>query len=175
MARFTFILTSLLAAAPLFGADDAGALWSGGVQALLDQHCVKCHGPLKRKSKLELDTVEAVLKGNEDGAVVVPGKPDESRLIAAFVADADPHMPPKKQLTDAQIKSVRDWIKSGLMWDEAALAEEDTVEPVQLAALPSAYQPVFALALSPDGKKLAAGHGGPLIRPLCPRARGHRP
>ena len=79
MPRFIFLLASLLAAAPLFGADDARALWTGGVQALLDQHCVKCHGPLKKKSGLELDTVEAVLKGNEDGAVVVPGKPDESQ------------------------------------------------------------------------------------------------
>ncbi len=112
MARFTFILTSLLAAAPLFGADDAGALWSGGVQALLDQHCVKCHGPLKRKSKLELDTVEAVLKGNEDGPVVVPGKPDESPLIAAFASDADPHMPPKKQLTEHEIAMVRAWVSA---------------------------------------------------------------
>ena len=110
MPRSFFLLTSLIAAVPLFGADDAGALWSGGVQALLDAHCVKCHGPLKKKSGLELDTVEAVLKGNEDGAVVVPGKPDESSLIAAFAPDADPHMPPKKQLTVHEIAKVRTWI-----------------------------------------------------------------
>ncbi len=110
MPRFILLLTSLIAAAPLFGAEDARALWSGGVQALLDQHCVKCHGPLKKKSGLELDTVEAVLEGSEDGAVVVPGKPDESPLIAAFAPDADPHMPPKKQLTEHEIAKVRTWI-----------------------------------------------------------------
>ena len=129
MPRFTFILTSLLAAAPLFAADDAGALWTGGVQALLDQHCVKCHGPLKKKSGLELDTVEAVLKGNEDGAVVVPGKPDESRLIAAFAADADPHMPPKKQLTGHEIAKVRTWI--------AALGESSAAPVAARPSIPS--------------------------------------
>ncbi len=110
MPRFIFILTSLIAAAPLFGADDARALWSGGVQPLLDQHCVKCHGPLEKKSGLELDTVEAVLKGNEDGLVVVPGKPDESPLLATLASDADPHMPPKKQLAEHEIAKVRAWI-----------------------------------------------------------------
>ena len=125
MPRFIFFLTTFIAAAPLLGADDARALWTGGVQALLDQHCVKCHGPLKRKSGLELDTVEAVQKGNRDGAVVVPGKPDESPLIAAFAPDADPHMPPKKQLTEHEIAKVRTWI--------AALG---TSTPAAIAARP---------------------------------------
>ncbi len=129
MKRFIFPLLSLIAAAPLLGADDARALWTGGVQALLDQHCVKCHGPLKKKSALELDTVEAVLKGNEDGAVVVPGKPDESPLIAAFAADADPHMPPKKQLTDHEIAKVRTWI--------AALGEPSRETTVARPSIPS--------------------------------------
>ena len=136
MPRFTFILTSLLAAAPLFAADDAGALWSGGVQTLLDQHCVKCHGPLKRKSKLELDTVEAVLKGNEDGAVVVPGKPDESPLIAAFAPGADPHMPPKKQLTDHDIAMVRAWVSALGQSTPAAVAARPEMPPA--ATEPSA-------------------------------------
>ena len=137
MPRIIFILTSLIAVAPLFGADDAGALWTGGVQALLDQHCVKCHGPLKKKSGLELDTVEAVLKGNEDGAVVMPGKPDESPLIAVFAADADPHMPPKKQLTEHEIAKVRTWI--------AALAQPAPVLAVRPEIPPATTEPNAAI------------------------------
>ena len=128
MPRLAFLLTTLVFVAPLVVADDAAELWTGGVQALLDQHCVKCHGPLKRKSGLELDTVEAVLKGNDDGAVVVPGKPDESSLIAAFAADADPHMPPKKQLTDHEIAKVRTWIAALAQTAPAAVARP-TVPP----------------------------------------------
>ena len=129
MPRFTFLLTSLIAASPLFGADDAGALWTGGVQALLDQHCVKCHGPLKQKSGIALDTVEAVLKGNEDGAIVVPGKPDESRVIAAFAPDADPHMPPKKQLTEHEIAKVRTWIAALGQSTPATVAARPEIPP----------------------------------------------
>jgi len=101
-----------LAGVPLVGATEAAALWTGTVQPLLDVHCVKCHGPLKQKSGLELDTPEAVMKGGDEGRVVVPGKPEESRLYTNTAPDADPHMPPKKQLTEADREQVRDWILS---------------------------------------------------------------
>ena len=61
-----------------------------------------------------LTTRERLLEGGDNGAVVVPGKPDSSRLAKALVPNADPHMPPRKQLTEAQIKTIRAWIKSGL-------------------------------------------------------------
>jgi hypothetical protein len=77
---------------------------------LLDQQCVKCHGPLEQKSELALDNVAAVLKGSENGPVVVPGKPDESLLVEVFAPKADPHMPPKKQLTEHDVAKVKTWI-----------------------------------------------------------------
>lgn len=123
MPRLALLLTTLVFAAPLVRADDAAALWVSGVQGLLDQHCVKCHGPLEQKSGLELDTVEAVLKGTEDGPVVVPGKPDDSPLVATFTPGADPHMPPKKQLTDHEIAKVRTWIAALGQTPKAELAK----------------------------------------------------
>jgi mono/diheme cytochrome c family protein len=120
-------LISLFVASPLIRADDATAarLWTEGVQPLLDQHCVKCHGPLEQKSKLELDSVASVLKGSEDGPVVVPGKPDESLMMEVFAPKSDPHMPPKKQLSDHEIAKIRTWI--------AALGQTNGGEPVKVA------------------------------------------
>ena len=103
-------LSFLLAAAPAACGADAAALWSGKVQPLFDVQCVKCHGPIEQKSGLELDTPEAVLKGGDEGAAIVPGKPEESRLYQYLAADSDPHMPPKKQLTDAERDAVKEWI-----------------------------------------------------------------
>lgn len=110
--RLQSALALLLSAAVISFARgaDAAALWAGQVQPLFDVQCVKCHGPIEQKSGLELDTPEAVLKGGDDGAVVVPGKPDESRLYLYLASGADPHMPPKKQLTDAEREVVREWI-----------------------------------------------------------------
>ena len=111
---FKVVLNLLLVitGAPLAFGADAASLWSGKVQPIFDAHCVKCHGVLERKSGLELDSPGAVMKGGNDGEVVVPGKPEQSRLYQYLAADADPHMPPKKQLTDAQRDSVRQWIAS---------------------------------------------------------------
>ena len=100
----------LLSAAPCVQGADAAALWSGKVRQILDGNCVKCHGVLEQKGGLELDTVAMVLKGGEDGVVVKPGKPEESALFTSLEHGADPHMPPKKQLTDAERAAVKEWI-----------------------------------------------------------------
>src|SRR6266550_8249334 len=107
-AAFTFFLA--LASARLACGADAAALWSSKVQPILDANCVKCHGLMQQKSGLELDSPETVLKGGDDGAVVVPGKPEKSRLYQYLASDSDPHMPPKKQLTEVQREAVREWI-----------------------------------------------------------------
>ncbi len=91
-------------------AADANALWVGKVQPLFDIQCAKCHGPIEQKSGLELDTPAAIMKGGDEGPAVVPGKPEESRLYTYLAAGADPHMPPKKQLTEAERAVVHEWI-----------------------------------------------------------------
>lgn len=100
---------SLAAAGWGFGAD-ANALWLGKVQPLFDIQCAKCHGPIEQKGGLELDTPEAILKGGDEGPAMIPGKPEESRLYTYLAAEADPHMPPKKQLSDAERAIVHEWI-----------------------------------------------------------------
>lgn len=134
MLRPLAFLASLALTAPLLRATDARALWPGA-QAVFDQNCVKCHGPLKHKNGLELDTVESALKGSEDGPVIVPGKPDESKLIAALVADADPHMPPKKQLSVEEIAKLRAWVAALGQPAAAVAAEKAVVLPMEPAAV----------------------------------------
>lgn len=98
------------ASAQLASAADAKALWEGRVQKILDVQCVKCHGPLEQKAGLELDTPDMVLKGGENGVVVKPGKPGESALYVNLAAKGDPHMPPKKQLTESEQEAIKEWI-----------------------------------------------------------------
>ena len=105
---------ALLALATAPGAvglgDQPDLMWARHIQPILDVHCVKCHGPIERKGGLDLDTPEAVLKGGDEGPVVVPGQPAKSRLYSYLAPDADPHMPPKKQLGDADRDLIRAWI-----------------------------------------------------------------
>jgi mono/diheme cytochrome c family protein len=136
-------------------AADAAALWSGKVQQILDVHCVKCHGVLEQKSGLELDTPEMVRKGGENGVVVVPGKPEESTLYTSLEKGADPHMPPKKQLSDAERAAVKEWITAM------------PATPVVVAAPPKVERH-FASGEEAIAKLLAEGWARAGVKPAAP-------
>lgn len=108
--RIAQAIVLAIACGQLLRSADASAIWRDHVQPLFDVQCVKCHGPIQQKGGLELDSPEALLKGGEDGAVVEPGHPEKSLLYKYLAADSDPHMPPKKQLSDADREHVRRWI-----------------------------------------------------------------
>lgn len=84
------------------------------VQKVLDRNCVKCHGPLEQKAGLRLDSAAALWKGSEEGPVAVAGNPASSKLVQVLAADADLHMPPKKQLADDDIAILHNWIAAAV-------------------------------------------------------------
>src|SRR5262245_58637992 len=111
MQRFGLLptLAVFLSPIPAAFAGDQPAL-TADVQAILDRNCVKCHGPLEQNNGLRLDSAAALWRGNDAGPVAVPKKPDASKLVRVLAADAEPHMPPKKQLSAGDIAKVRAWI-----------------------------------------------------------------
>lgn len=84
------------------------------VQAVFTQNCVSCHGAGRARAGIHLTDHDAVLKGGEEGAIVVAGKPEESLLIKSLrkLPGAKP-MPPRGPLSEDQIKVVEKWIKDG--------------------------------------------------------------
>src|SRR5688572_25409411 len=82
--------------------------------ALLETHCVKCHGGEKTKAGLDLVTREALLRGGESGAAIAPENPLASLLLQSLRHEVDPHMPHKKEkLPDATIARIETWVKAG--------------------------------------------------------------
>lgn len=126
---------------------------------LLARNCVSCHDAENQKGGLQLTSREAAIKGGDNGPALTPGKPDASPLWRMLAAEADPHMPPKKQLSEAQMDLVRDWIKAGAKWDAKALAVASAPREVKLEPFSVAYSPVFALAVSPDDQRLVVARG----------------
>ena len=57
------------------------------IKPVLAERCQSCHGALKQKAGLRLDTAARLLAGGTDGAVVVAGKPDASRLLKRLTTD----------------------------------------------------------------------------------------
>ena len=101
--------------------DQKDVTYEKDIKPILDQSCVKCHGPQKPKAKLRLDSFEAVLAGGHDGKVIEPGNSAKSMLVinVAHAGDKDDWMPPPKNklniqpLTSAQIGLIRAWIDQG--------------------------------------------------------------
>ena len=88
------------------------------IRPVLVEQCYQCHSVEARKAdklrgKLYLDSKAGVLKGGENGAILVPGKPRDSRLLALLRHEEEPKMPPKKRLDDAVIADFFKWIEMG--------------------------------------------------------------
>ncbi len=79
---------------------------------VLQTHCTECHGPETVKQGLNLSTPNTVLQGSRSGPVLIPGQPEGSLLVQLLEPDAEPHMPPKHQLSPAEIESIKDWVRS---------------------------------------------------------------
>ena len=101
--------------------DKQGVTYAKDIKPIFEKSCIKCHGADKQKGKLRLDSLEAALKGGEDGKVIEPGKSTESMLVhnVAHIGDEDLYMPPPDNkdkippLTKEQIGLIRAWIDQG--------------------------------------------------------------
>src|SRR6185503_3868677 len=77
-------------------AEKKGLTYAKDIRPLFEASCFRCHGEEKQKGELRLDSLEAVLKGGEDGKVIIPGASKKSLLvIAAARIDDETAMPPK--------------------------------------------------------------------------------
>ncbi len=85
------------------------------VRPVLAGTCQKCHGAADHKGGLRLDSRDAVLKGGDSGAAVVPGNPNASPMIDA-INYRGLEMPPTGKLKPREIEALAEWVKMGAPW-----------------------------------------------------------
>ncbi len=94
------------------------------IYPILKEHCVRCHGPDQNKNgkikkasaDLRLDSLSAIMRGGEGGAVIKKGDPKKSPLYSLTILDPDDDdiMPSKGDpLTKNQTELIKDWILQG--------------------------------------------------------------
>jgi mono/diheme cytochrome c family protein len=178
--RFPAFLSSVAAFALAFapaGANEPPA----DALAVLEQHCVQCHGGDKTKGGLNLATRDGLMKGGETGPAISKAQPKESFLLKTVRHEEDPPMPHKKdKLSGAAIRVLEAWVTGGTPYARPlkikpeekpagfTISEEDrrhwAFRPVQRTPPPSGQgHPVDAfiragleargLELSPEAKK----------------------
>jgi len=79
---------------------------------LFKVRCLKCHGPVKPKGKLNLSNARSLARGGASGPAVVPGKLDESALWDLVSNDEMPPEP-EEPLPAGEKALLRRWIEQG--------------------------------------------------------------
>ena len=89
-------------------------VYSNIIAPVLNQHCVSCHGPEKKKGGLALHTKSDILLGGDSGDVLVNGNLNDSQLYQRIIlsSEHDDVMPPssKPRLALDKIELIAWWI-----------------------------------------------------------------
>ena len=98
----------------LLKADEKLLFFKQRIEPVLEEHCYTCHSAAANSIKggLRLDTRSAIRRGGESGPAVVPGKVEESLLLAALRYEGL-EMPPNAKLPNEVIQDFIKWIESG--------------------------------------------------------------
>ena len=103
------------------------------IRPLFVQHCHVCHGLGRGHGGLNLESAQALRAGGESGPAVVPGNPDESRMLIAVRRLGELKMPPETPISDAEIEDLRKWIADGADWPPDAPSLSNPAEEASLA------------------------------------------
>jgi mono/diheme cytochrome c family protein len=94
-----------------------GVTYAADIKPIFEKSCFKCHGSEKQKGKLRVDSLEAALKGGENGPMLIKGDSKKSPVSASIARLVeDEAMPPEGKgdpLTKEQVGLIRAWIDQG--------------------------------------------------------------
>jgi mono/diheme cytochrome c family protein len=143
------------------------------VVALLRSKCAACHGPQLQQGKLDVTRRDALMRGGDRGASIVPGKSRDSILYQMVAHQMEPAMPFKSaKLAQSEIDAVAKWIDSGAPW-EAELVFVSTIKPLfesQCVTCHAGAARKSGLDLTARAKLLEGGDHGPGIDLAAPES-----
>ncbi len=97
------------------------------VHPILERKCFQCHRQDKRKGRLSLESLEAILTGGKSGPAVVAGDPVNSELVRRILLDPgdEEFMPSdgKTPLTEVETDIIRWWVEGGRATSGIPLSE----------------------------------------------------
>ena len=141
----------------------AGSFYAKHINPVLDSNCASCHGEGQAKGGLRVDSYDLLMRGGNDGAVIVAGKPQNSLLLQRVTLPTDhkQFMPAEGRppLRAEQIAWIKAWIEQGASptvttLDGISIREERAEEPPQPVGDYSALMAEIRLMAKGQGAKL---------------------
>ncbi len=104
-------VVSLIAAGASIASEEA-EFFERKIRPVLVKHCYECHAADLIQGGLRLDDPDAMLRGGDSGAAVMPGQPEKSLLLTAIRYEGL-EMPPDGPLDGRTVRDFETWIKLG--------------------------------------------------------------
>src|SRR6185437_832488 len=142
------------------------------VLPLLKRSCLACHNATTAESQLVLETPQSILKGGDSGAAVVAKNAAESLLLGRATGKVDSLMPPKGNkvaappLKPEELGLIKLWIDQGATGTVTGQADA-----IQWQPLPPGVNPIYAVAVTPDGQYAACGRANQIFIYHLPTGR----
>ncbi|MFT5468005.1 MAG: WD40 repeat protein [Verrucomicrobiales bacterium] len=171
MSRFTKFFALLLAVSPLAAVAQDAPLevaklnrdspvdFNAEIVPIMKKNCFACHNQTKAKAKLVLETPEAILKGGDTGPAIVPGNAADSLLFTTAAHIEEPIMPPAKNKSNAVNLNPQELALLKLWIDQGAKGTANIAPAAPEQWLRSEHEPIYTVAISPDGRYAACGRG----------------
>ncbi len=144
-------------ALPLPGLADGAPDYNQQIVPIFKQYCLGCHNARDAESGLVLESYETLLKGGEGGAILLPGKSDQSRLVLMLEGKIEPLMPPEgnERPKAEEVALIRSWIDAGAKSPGGQPPDPTMLVTPKVDLLAPTRRVVNAAAISPDGKLAA--------------------
>ena len=131
---------------------------------ILENNCIACHNLGQQESKLNLEKLDAMIKGGKRGPSIVPKDPDKSLLYVVASRSKGPAMPPlpnkvdAKALTPKELGILRQWILEGASGGMGGMKDQVNWQPV-----PTTAKAIYSVAMAPWGRYVAAGRANQVL------------
>ncbi len=131
---------------------------------ILENNCIACHNLGQAESKLNLEKLDAILKGGKRGPSIVPKDPEKSLLYQVAARAKGPAMPPlpnkvdAKSLTPKELGILKQWIVEGASGGMGGMKDQVNWQPVPVTA-----KAIYSVAMAPWGRYVAAGRANQIL------------
>lgn len=153
------LVATIVSGRPVGGANPSA--YDREIAPILRTYCSGCHNDRDTEAGFSVERYATLRKGGDDaGDPIVPGDPRASVLIRRILSTGADQMPPadEPQVPAADRKKLEAWITAGAA---GPATDVSILEKLVVPTLPAsrAPRPVTALAVSPDGGRVAIARG----------------
>ncbi len=119
------------------------------IMPIMNKHCVECHGTVKQKGQVRVDSLEWIAKGADGEPIAISGRPQDSKLYTLTILPADhPDVMPAKgdTLSKAETELLRKWLLQGEKMLEVEVQKPEVADPAlsrPLIHFANQVQPIF--------------------------------